>query len=191
VSIAPERIYSVGHGARPLDELVATLRACSVTTVADVRSFPGSRRHPQFGRAALAASLPAAGIAYHWLPRLGGRRPPGPSPSPNPSWRIEAFRNYADYMDTPDFAAGLDELLRLAAQSATAFMCAETHWSQCHRRILADRLWSLRIEVVHLISPTRQERHHPPPFLRIAVTPGGPRLRYDLPIDADGQVRLL
>jgi uncharacterized protein (DUF488 family) len=185
------RIYSVGHGARALEELVATLRAGGVTIVADVRSFPGSRRHPQFGREALAASLPAAGIDYCWLPRLGGRRKPGPSPSPNPAWQVEAFRSYADYMDTPEFAAGLDELLQLAQRSATAFMCAETHWSQCHRRILSDRLWSLRIDVVHLISPTRQEPHHPPPFLRIAVTPDGPRLRYDLPIDADGQVRLL
>jgi uncharacterized protein (DUF488 family) len=186
----PERIYSVGHGARPLDELVATLRAADVVTVADVRSFPGSRRHPQFGRAALAASLPAAGIAYHWVPRLGGRRKRGLEPSPNPAWQLDAFRHYADYVDTPEFAAGLDELLRLASAAPTAFMCAETHWSQCHRRILADKLWSLRVEVVHLISPTRRERHHPPPFLRVVVTPDGPRLRYDLPVDADGQVHL-
>jgi uncharacterized protein (DUF488 family) len=181
------RIFSVGHGARPLTELVATLAAAGVTAVADVRSFPGSRRNPHFGREALAQSLPAEGIAYHWLPRLGGRRRAGPSPSPNPAWRVDAFRHYADYMDTPEFADGVCELLALAAASPTAFMCAETHWSQCHRRLIADKLWSLRVEVVHLINPERREPHHPPPFLRI----DGPRLRYDLAIDDDGQVRLL
>jgi uncharacterized protein (DUF488 family) len=181
------RIYSVGHGARSLDELVRTLAAARIATVVDVRSFPGSRRHPQFGREALAASLPALGIGYVWEPRLGGRRRPGPQPSPNPAWQVEAFRNYADHMDTPEFADGLAALLALAARAPTAFMCAETHWSQCHRRLLSDKLWALRHDVVHLITPDREELHHPPPFLRV----DGPRLRYDLPIDDDGQVRLL
>lgn len=181
------RIYSVGHGARPLDELVRTLASARVRQLVDVRSFPGSRRHPQFGKEALMASLPERGIAYHWEPRLGGRRRRGAQPSPNPAWQVEAFRNYADYMDTPEFAAGLDALLALAAREPTAFMCAETHWSQCHRRLLSDKLWTLRHEVVHLITPFKKELHHPPPFLRV----DGPRLRYDLPVDADGQVRLL
>jgi uncharacterized protein (DUF488 family) len=181
------RIYSVGHGARPLEELVATLKAADVAAVVDVRSFPGSRRHPQFGREALAASLPAHGIAYSWEPRLGGRRKRGPQPSPNQSWQVEAFRNYADHMDTEEFAAGLAALLAQAERAPTAFMCAETHWSQCHRRILSDKLWALRHDVIHLITPDKQQPHHPPPFLRI----DGPRLRYDLPVDDDGQVRLL
>ena len=180
------RIFSVGHGARSLDDFLATLASAGVVTLVDVRSFPGSRRHPQFGREALAASLPARGVAYAWEPRLGGRRKRGPQPSPNPSWQVEAFRNYADHMDTPEFAAGLGALVEAAARAPTAFMCAETHWSQCHRRILSDKLWALRHEVVHLISPARSELHHPPPFLRI----DGPRLRYDLPVDEDGQVRL-
>ncbi len=181
------RIYSVGHGARSLDELVETLAGAGVTQLVDVRSFPGSRRHPQFGREALAASLPARGIAYAWEPRLGGRRKRGPAPSPNPAWRVEACRNYADYLDSPEFAAGLQALLERAAHAPTAFMCAERHWSQCHRRLLADKLWTLRHEVVHLVAAGQAELHHPPPFLRV----DGPRLRYDLPVDDDGQVRLL
>jgi uncharacterized protein (DUF488 family) len=181
------RIYSVGHGARSFDELLATLAAGGVQTVVDVRSFPGSRRHPQFGRDALPQSLAGAGLAYRWEPRLGGRRKRSVEPSPNPSWQVEAFRNYADHMDSPEFAAGLAELLALAGDQPTAFMCAETHWSQCHRRLLSDKLWTLRHEVVHLIRPDKQELHHPPPFLRV----DGPRLRYDLPVDEDGQVRLL
>jgi uncharacterized protein (DUF488 family) len=174
------RIFSVGHGARPLAELCATLAAGPVSALADVRSFPGSRRNPQFGRESLAATLPAAGVEYCWLPRLGGRRRLGPEPSPNPSWRIEAFRAYADYMGSDEFARGLDELLALAARhpSATAFMCAETHWSRCHRRLIADKLWSLGHEVAHLITPARVELHRPPPFLRVIDG----QLRYDLPM---------
>jgi uncharacterized protein (DUF488 family) len=181
------RIYSVGHGARTLDDLVRTLESAHIGTVVDVRSFPGSSRHPQFGKEAFAPSLAALGLEYRWEPRLGGRRKPGPQPSPNPAWQVEAFRNYADHMETPEFAAGLAALLALAETRPTAYLCAETHWSQCHRRLLSDKLWSLRHEVIHLVSPTRHEAHHPPPFLRI----DGPHLRYDLPVDDNGQVRLL
>jgi uncharacterized protein (DUF488 family) len=169
------KIFSVGHGARELDELVEVLASGPVSTLVDVRSFPGSRRHPQFGREVLSEALAGAGVAYHWLPALGGRRKLGPGPSPNPAWRVEAFRAYADYMDSDAFREGVDALLALAASSPTAFLCAETHWSQCHRRLLADKLWSLGHEVIHLITPTRAEPHQPPPFLRV----DGDRLRYD------------
>jgi uncharacterized protein (DUF488 family) len=181
------RIFSVGHGARAFEELAATLASGGVERVVDVRSFPGSRRHPQFGREALARSLSGAGVDYRWLPALGGRRRLGPGRSPNPSWRVEAFRAYADYTDGPEFQRGLDELLALAAERPTAFLCAETHWSRCHRRILADKLWSLGHEVIHLIEPARAEPHHPPPFLRV----DGAHLRYDLPFDDDGQGSLV
>jgi uncharacterized protein (DUF488 family) len=180
-------IYSVGHGARTLDELVRTLQSAQIGAVVDVRSFPGSRRHPQFGKEALASSLTELGIEYHWEPRLGGRRKRGAQPSPNPAWQVEAFRNYADYMETAEFATGLAALLAIAARVPAAYMCAETHWSQCHRRLVSDKLWALRHDVVHLVSPSRREAHHPPPFLRIE----GGHLWYDLPIDDDGQVRLL
>jgi uncharacterized protein (DUF488 family) len=181
------RIYTVGHGARSLDDFVATLASAQIAALVDVRSFPGSRRHPQFGKEALAEALGGHGVEYAWEPRLGGRRKRGVVPSPNPAWRVEAFRNYADHMDSEEFAAGLGELVARAGRMATAFMCAETYWSQCHRRLLADKMWALRWEVVHLITPFRKELHHPPPFLRIE----GGRLRYDLPVDEDGQVRLL
>jgi uncharacterized protein (DUF488 family) len=183
------RFFTAGHGARPVEELIRTLHTGPTSLVVDVRRFPGSRRHPQFGQVPLGDALRHAGLEYAWLPRLGGRRQPQPGPSPNPAWRVEAFRAYADYMDAPEFAQGIDELMALAARhpSATAVMCAETHPSHCHRRLLADKLWSLGHEVVHLVTPERQELHHPPPFLRIEDG----RLRYDLGIDADGQVRLL
>jgi uncharacterized protein (DUF488 family) len=169
------RLYSVGHGARTLDELVATLRAAGVLQAADVRAFPGSRRHPHFARAALERSLPTVEIAYAWIPALGGRRKLDRASSKNPAWRVDAFRAYADHTDSDEFARGLAELLALAAARPTAFLCAETHWSQCHRRILADKLWALGHEVVHLITPERAEAHAPPEFLRVEDG----HLRYD------------
>jgi uncharacterized protein (DUF488 family) len=171
------RLFSIGHGARPFDELLQTLASGPATQVADVRSFPGSRRNPQFGREAMARALADAGVAYAWLPELGGRRRARKdgAPSPNPSWRVAAFRAYADYMDSPWFADGLAALLALAAARPTAFLCAETHPSRCHRRLIADKLWSLGHEVIHLIDPARAEPHAPPPFLRV----DGDRLRYD------------
>src|SRR5262245_26092375 len=103
------RIFSAGHGARSLDDLIATLRAGGVTQVADVRAFPGSRRHPHFAREALERSLPAAGIAYTWLPELGGRRKL--ASKNHPAWRVEAFAAYADHTDSDEFARGLAKLL--------------------------------------------------------------------------------
>lgn len=180
------RIATIGHGARTLEDFLATLAAGGVTQVLDVRRFPASRRHPHFAGEPLAASLAEIGSAYTGLPELGGRRARGPRPSPNPAWQVEAFRNYADYMDTPEFAAGLARLLALAAERPSAVMCAETHPSQCHRRLIADKLASRGHEVVHLITPSRSEPHRPPPFLRVE----GDRLRYDV-MDADGRQRSL
>jgi uncharacterized protein (DUF488 family) len=173
------RIATIGHGARTLENFLATLATGEVAQVVDVRRFPGSRRHPHFGQERLAAELAQAGVAYQWLPALGGRRARGAGPSPNPAWQVEAFRNYADYMDTEAFASGFDELLALARALPSAVMCAETHPSQCHRRLIADKLSVLGHDVVHLITPTRAEPHVPPPFLRV----DGDRLRYDLPVD--------
>jgi uncharacterized protein (DUF488 family) len=170
------RIFSVGHGTREFDELVEVLASGPVTQLVDVRSFPGSRRNPQYGKDVFEAELRGAGVAYHWMPALGGRRRLGKGPSPNPAWRVDAFRAYADYMDSPEFLAGIDAFLALAGGAPTAYMCAETHWSQCHRRLISDKLWSMGHEVIHLLTPTRAEPHKPTPFLRV----DGDRLRYDL-----------
>ncbi len=181
------RIFTIGHGTRAFEDFVAMLAAAGVTQVIDVRRHPGSRRHPQFGRDVLASALAATGRAYVWLPDLGGRRGKGSRPSSNPAWQVEAFRNYADYMDAPAFAAGLATLLVRAAEQRSAVMCAERHPSQCHRRLIADKLASLGHEVVHLLSLAEREPHRTPPFLRI----DGDRLRYDLPVDEKGQRTLV
>jgi len=145
-------IWSVGHGARPIEDFLAVLADAHVVTLADVRSRPGSRRHPQFGAKTLEATLGEVGIAYVHLPELGGRREPRVD-SPHRALRVAAFRGYADHMDTEDFARGYEHLVSLARESRTAFMCAETLWWRCHRRLIADRLTIDGWTVTHLFAP--------------------------------------
>ena len=152
------QVWSVGHGTRPAEELVVVLHEAGIGVLADVRSIPGSRRHPQFGRSALTASLAKAGIDYRHLGGLGGRRDALPD-SPHVALKVDAFRGYADHMATAEFAADYTQLEALAGQKPTAFMCAETEWSKCHRRMLADRLTVDGWSVVHLLAPGSSEPH--------------------------------
>ena len=142
-------IWTIGHSTRPLDEFLVLLGQYRIEAVADVRRFPGSRRCPQYGRVELQASLAQHHLGYHWLPALGGRRRPVPD-SANVAWRNPGFRGYADYMQTPEFAAGLDQLLDLARRMRTALMCAELMWWRCHRSMIADALRARDITVVHI-----------------------------------------
>ena len=151
-------IFSIGHGTRPIEELIAMLRDEDIRTLADVRLFPGSRRHPEFGAEPLESVLRAAGIAYVHLAGLGGRREPRPD-SPHRALRVAAFRGYADYMDTAEFALAYERLTGIAGASRTAFMCAETLWWRCHRRLIADRLTVDGRTVTHLLAPGKREPH--------------------------------
>jgi uncharacterized protein (DUF488 family) len=134
------------------------LDAYGIELVVDVRRFPGSRRLPQFSGDALGASLEAHGIAYRWLAALGGRRRPDAA-STSPGWRHPAFRAYADHVATEEFAAGLMELLMLAQGLRTAVMCAEVLWWRCHRRIIADVLVVIGVEVIHIRDVGTAEAH--------------------------------
>jgi uncharacterized protein (DUF488 family) len=160
----PPRVYTVGHGTRTVDDLVAVLRDAGVTVVVDVRRFPGSRRHPQFGRDALAATLPAAGIRYEWQGEaLGGRRSRSPG-SRHTALRNPAFAGYADHMDTSEFREAVDALVaRAAAGDRPAVMCAETLWWRCHRRLIADALVLRGAGVIHLIGVGDSQAHPPHP----------------------------
>lgn len=151
-------IWSVGHGARPLDEFIAILQAADIGALTDVRLMPGSRRHPHFGAASLEVALGEIGIGYQHLPELGGRREPH-ADSPHRALRVEAFRGYADHMDAEEFVRGYEQLVALARESPTAFMCAETLWWRCHRRLIADRLTADGWTVTHLLAPGKSERH--------------------------------
>lgn len=158
-------VYTIGHSTRTIDEFLAILREGGVTRIADVRAFPASKRHPQFTKASLAAALEDAGIDYHHMPALGGRRRAKKhGASRNGLWKVDAFRNYADYAETPAFAAALDELEGLAREQPTAFMCAEAVWWQCHRRLITDYMLVRGWTVVHLLGPGQRQE--------AALTPG-------------------
>ena len=126
------------------------LQAHAIEVVADVRRFPGSRRHPQFGSDALAARLAADGVDYAWLSRLGGRRRGEAGPEQR-GWRNPSFRAYAAYTWSEEFAEGLDELLHIALGRRTTVMCSELLWWRCHRALIADVLRFLGVEVIHIL----------------------------------------
>jgi uncharacterized protein (DUF488 family) len=160
---------------------VTMLELHGVAAVADVRTVPRSRRHPHFNSDALARDLPARGVEYVPLPRLGGWRHAAPD-SPNAAWRNLSFRGYADYAMSDDFAQGLAQLRTLAAARPTAMMCAEALWWRCHRRLIADRLVLAGDTVCHILSDGRTSTHRLPEFA--SVGPNG-QLTYPVPIDVD------
>lgn len=142
-------IHTIGHSTRPFDEFLAVLRAHGIEAVADVRTVPKSRHNPQFHIDALTRTLPEAGLDYVHLGALGGLRHPRPD-SPNSGWRNSSFRGYADYMQTPEFGAGLDELLGLAHGKRTVIMCAEAVPWRCHRSLVGDALLVRGHEVIDI-----------------------------------------
>ena len=150
-------LFTVGHGTRTTDELLAVLRSGGVGRVVDVRRFPGSRRHPHLGREPLSGALAEAGVEYEWAGEaLGGRRS-GVDGSRHPALRNAAFRAYADHMDTPEFRSALQRLLgEVEAGPPPAVMCAETLWWRCHRRLIADAAVLAGTPVTHLVD----ERNH-------------------------------
>jgi uncharacterized protein (DUF488 family) len=154
----PISIWTIGHSTRRIEEFIGLLTASGIQLLADVRRFPGSRRHPQFGQAALAASLAKAEIEYVHLSELGGRRS-ARKDSPNTAWRNAAFRGYADYMMTDSFQTGIDRLLEAASRKRTAIMCAEALWWQCHRGLIADFLKAAGHKVIHLVGDGKSEEH--------------------------------
>lgn len=167
---APTRLtlYTIGHSNRPLDVFLDLVTAHEVRGIADVRAFPSSRRWPHFNREPLAAALNERGVDYDWLPALGGRRHQGRADSPHIAWTVAAFRNYADYTETDEFAHGLERLLALAGRQRTAFMCAEARYWQCHRRLIADQLVVRGHRVLHIETRGRAAEHRLPDFARVA-----------------------
>jgi uncharacterized protein (DUF488 family) len=154
----PARVWTVGHSTRTLEAFLAILAAHGIGAIADVRRFPASRRHPHFAGEALAASLARAGIAYRWLPQLGGRRAARPD-SPNTGWRNASFRGYADHLGTAEFAEGFAALKALASARPTAILCAEAVWWQCHRQLIADVLKAGGTEVLHIVDAAKATPH--------------------------------
>ena len=151
-------VFTIGHGTRPVEELIACLDEAGVRTLVDVRRFPGSRRNPQFGQERLASSLEEARIAYRHAEELGGRLSGEPGEERFACIRVGAFRSYAVRMGS---AAWQQALASALAEPTPCFMCAETLWTKCHRRLIAELLSARGHEVIHLLAPGRRESHKP------------------------------
>lgn len=147
-------LYTIGHARHPLDEFVHLLQGVGVTQLVDVRSFPRSRTNPQFNMDALPAALAPHGIRYQHMPALGGRRnlQKNIPPQLNAFWDNRSFHNYADYSQQPEFAEALEQLVAISQRQRTAFMCSETVWWRCHRRIIADQLLGMGEAVRHIMA---------------------------------------
>ncbi|MGZ4982750.1 MAG: DUF488 domain-containing protein [Chthoniobacterales bacterium] len=155
----PNCIWTIGHSTRSADEFIAALTAHGIKLVADVRILPGSKRYPHFNAEQLKHSLGEHGIAYEHFRELGGRRKPRPD-SKNTAWRVDAFRGYADYMETSEFADGVRRLLEMSDEiGPTAIMCAEAVWWRCHRGLISDYLKARGVEVIHIIDAKKSEPH--------------------------------
>ena len=170
-----DSIWTVGHSNRPLEAFLEILKAHDIRNVIDVRRFPTSRKWPHFDRAALEKSLDAAQIAYFGMPELGGRRKPRPD-SPHTAWRVEAFRGYADFMDTAPFDEALERLESLARERRSVVMCAEALPWRCHRSLIGDALIARGWEVFEILSEREPRPRRIPEFARIE----GLKVVYDL-----------
>jgi uncharacterized protein (DUF488 family) len=143
-------LYTIGHSTRTIEELIASLQSHDIKTLVDIRAFPMSRRLPHFNRENLEKSLGEAGIRYVWMKELGGMRKKSLHESPNIALRNASFRNYADYMLTPEFENAAAHLIQLAKHSPTAYMCAERVYFKCHRMLVSDWLVAHGHEVLHI-----------------------------------------
>jgi uncharacterized protein (DUF488 family) len=152
-------LYTIGHSTRTIEELIAILQAHSIETLVDIRAFPMSRRLPHFNRENLERSLVEAGTRYLWMKELGGRRGKSVGASPNIALRNDSFRNYADYMLSPEFERAMAQLVALAEKSRTAYMCAERVYFKCHRMLVSDWLVAHGHEVLHIDNEKPAKAH--------------------------------
>jgi uncharacterized protein (DUF488 family) len=166
-------VLTIGHSTRPLEEFIEVLQAHAVKRLVDVRTVPRSQYNPQFNRDTLPDALCKAGITYVHMPELGGLRHPR-ADSQNCGWRNASFRGFADYMQTPEFAVGLESLMELAREEQIALMCAEALPWRCHRSLIADALTVHGVSVEHIMSKTARQAH----TLTLWVRVRGKRLTY-------------
>ena len=166
-------IWTIGHSTHPLEEFIEWLKAHRIEALTDIRRYPGSRRYPHFNKDALEISLPKNGISYYHFENLGGRRKARPD-SVNHVWRHPSFRGYADYMETKEFRATVEELKQIASEKRISLMCSEAVWWSCHRAMVSDYLKVQDCEVLHIMSLDKTTEH---PFTKPAKNIDG-RLVY-------------
>lgn len=170
---APSTLWTIGHSTRSWEAFVALLHLHRIEAVVDVRRFPGSRRYPWFASDVMASALAEIGLAYVWLPQLGGRRRAQPG-SPNGAWRNAAFQGYADHMNSAEFQQAFTQVTTRAASTRSALMCAEALWWQCHRRLISDLLVHRGHAVLHVMSEKPAQPH------QLTLWRAGGRRRFDL-----------
>lgn len=159
-------MFTIGHSTRPIQEFVDLILSHGSKCIVDVRTVPRSRHNPQFNRDILPLTLEASGIGYVWLSALGGLRRSRPD-SLNTGWRNLSFRGYADYMQTPEFEAGLKELLSLPDVETATLMCAEAVPWRCHRSLIADALSVRGFEIEHIMGAGKHYPHKLTPWARL------------------------
>ena len=154
----PKIVWTIGHSTRPFEEFVEMLKAFDIERVVDVRSYPGSRKFPQYNKEILTNTLPENGIQYMHLRELGGRRKVNKD-SKNTTWRVAAFQGYADYMETDAFKDGIKILGEIASKERVAYMCSEAVWWRCHRSMISDYLKVHGWKVMHIMGIAKEEEH--------------------------------
>jgi len=178
-------ILTIGHSNHPLCRFLDLLTQHGVGVLADIRRYPSSRQHPHFNRGPLDAALAAEGVEYAWIEALGGRRKPAiGAHSTNGGLRNASFRNFADYMLTDEFQAGVAKLVDLAKRRPTVVMCAEGLWWQCHRRLVSDWLVAYGASVAHIFPNGVMKPHELTPEARVragGVTYPAERSLFDTP----------
>jgi uncharacterized protein (DUF488 family) len=167
-------LWTIGHSNRSIDEFLKLLENQEIQAIADVRRFPGSRRHPHFGADLLREELSKAGIEYHHFAGLGGRRGKPAPDSPNTGWRVASFNAYADYMSGAPFLTDLDALISLARECRVCLMCSEALPWRCHRRLIADALIVRGWRVLDIMGSGQPREHALTSFVRVV----GDRLIY-------------
>ena len=161
-----ERLWTIGHSTRPIQEFLSVLARHGVRQLVDVRAIPFSRRNPQYNQNVLSDSLATAGLVYRHIGALGGRKK-SRSDSKNVGWRNASFRGYADYMQTPDFQQGLQELIDVAQRAPTAIMCAEAVPWRCHRSLIADALIVRGWTVLQILGDQKPKAHELPAWAMV------------------------
>lgn len=169
-------VFTVGHSTHALDDFIGLLRAHGIERLVDVRTIPRSRHNPQFNADTLGPALRNRRIGYRHMKALGGLRH-ARADSANAGWRNDAFRGFADYMQTPGFDTALERLVALAGEKRTAIMCAEAVPWRCHRSLIGDALVARGVEVVDILTPTSSRRHALSPMAVVT----GTRVTYPTP----------
>ena len=162
------KLYSIGHGNKSIETFMDLIQEFRIKHLADVRSYPNSRRNPHFDRKNLQLTLNKSAVSYTWFPDLGGFRRDGlANTSPHVAIESPGFRNYADYMNTASFQTAAYRLSQLVTLGSSCFMCAETAPHRCHRSLLADYLLVQGFEVIHILDSQRTLVHQLSPLATV------------------------